>query len=153
MKTKAVEMPDGYEFSHVGENGEIIIKEIVSKYPLSVGDIKERAWFINGVGGIEPTNTDKFLDNNQLSTKERAEAFLALMQLVELRDAWNKVDGFVSDWSDSSQTKYCIYYFKTKPNVDASFLVKKVLFFGSKETAQLFLEKFAQLIETAKELL
>lgn len=151
MKTKAVEMPDGYEFSHVGDNGEIIVKKIKSKYPLSVKEVGDRDWCIASNGEVDDFPFSRNI--NQLSTKERAEAFLALMQLVELRDAWNKVDGFVVDWNDFEQDKWCIT--PSSGNVEFNIYgnMSRVLFFNTLEKAKLFAETFKYLILTAKELL
>lgn len=151
METKVVEMPDGYEFSHVGDNGEIIVKKIKGKYPLSVKEIVGRDWCVTYGGEVEDFPFSR--DINQLSTKQRAEAFLALMQLVELRDAWNKVDGFVVDWSDYEQDKWCIVTEKKKISLELYGERSRVLFFYDKKTAKNFYSEFESLIETAKELL
>jgi hypothetical protein len=149
METKNVKMPAGYEFSHIGANGEIIVKKIAPKYPINVDEIRNRNWYIDGSGEID--EIEKYYEKTQLSTKERAEAFLALMQLVELRDAWNEIDGFVANWS--SGWKHCIDINSDKINHQLYYITQRVLYFGSDETARLFAKTFKDLIETAKELL
>ena len=89
----------------------------------------------------------------ELSSLSRAEAFLALMQLVELRDAWNKVDGFVVDWKDYIQLKYIIETTHDIISIDTDTEIKSVLAFGSAETRDKFLSTHKLLIEQAKELL
>ena len=152
MENVKIEIPKGYEIDESKSTfTNIIFKKINDKYPNSVLDIKGRDWTIAGGKPYEsPINCG---DIDQVSTKERSEAFLALMQLVELRDAYNKVDGFVADWKDDGQYKFCIF-------VGSNELIKQVLwesnvilYFGSEETRNLFYEKHIDLIETAKELL
>ena len=114
-------------------------------------DIKGRDWYI-GINRVlnDPSNSN---DTDQVSTKERAESFLALMQLVELRDAYNEVDGFVADWNNREQYKFCIWVCRNKLVKEMSWSTNVFLHFGSEETRDLFYEKHIDLIETAKELL
>jgi hypothetical protein len=64
---------------------EVIDGKLIVTYerdlPVSVCDIPDRNWYIDAVGGIIKSKTD---DINNFSTKERAEAILALGQLLEL---------------------------------------------------------------------
>jgi hypothetical protein len=50
----------------------------------SVKDIPGRNWFITAKGNVSDVSSD---DLNQMSTKERAEAILALIQLIEIHAA------------------------------------------------------------------
>lgn len=145
--------PEGYEIDKVNSTFECIkFRETKNKYPTSLKEISNRLYFINSFGAIEKVVT-QHKDINQLSSKERAEAFLALMQLVELRDAWNKIDGFVVDWNNASQTKYTIIFRNSVICDDEAIHINRVLYFGSRTTRDLFSLTFRELIETAKELL
>jgi len=75
MKEILIEAPTGMEIYQ--ENNTIKFRNIENKLPMSVEEIPNRNYMVN------PTF------KSYVSTNERAEAFLALMQLVELRDAWN----------------------------------------------------------------
>ena len=75
------------------------------------------------------------------------------MQLVELRDAYNKVDGFVVDWSNDEQDKFCIFVCDNKLTKQVLWSSNVIICFGSAETRDLFSEKHIDLLETAKELL
>lgn len=84
--------------------------------------------------------------------KKEAEAFLALMQLRQLRKAW------VGDWeqtpSDTETAAILCDVDKQRLTIRYSyFLVSNTLSFPSSEMAQEFLDCFRDLCETAKILL
>lgn len=126
------------------------------KYPTSIDEVRGRYWYIGSIGDIlklNILNTDCINDPNNLSSQERAEQFLEMMQLIELRDAWNKVDGFVADWADINQDKWIISCGHSSIYTHQVNYLIRALYFGSKETAELFLKTFRDKIEKAKELL
>lgn len=145
MKEFIIECPSGFEVDKEKSTFEkIVFKEIENKLPMSVEEIPNRDWFINSVGSIHKYENSK--SKNHLSTKERAEAFLALMQLVDLRDAWN--GDWKADYNNESQRKFCIMI-KKGLTLRAAY----PLYFKSGELRDQFAEQFKDLIETAKELL
>lgn len=102
---------------------------------MSVEEIPNRDWFIFN-GQAQGILVNKHKEN--VSTKERAEAFLALMQLVELRDKWN---------GDSERHPFLITLsFSPQKN-------SELISFKTFELRNKFAEQFKDLIETAKELL
>ena len=153
MKTVNIEVPEGYEIDPENKDPKVIkFRKIEKKYPTSVSEIEGRRWYLEN-DGTTTLALPQDNDINQVSSQERAEAFLALMQLVELRDAWNVVDGNTNvDWS-SYKAKYIIEIYDNEIFTDSTRRTQKVLHFGSIETRDLFLETFRDLIETAKELL
>ena len=153
MKNVKIEIPKGYEIDESKSTfTNIVFKNIKNKYPNSVLDINGRDWAIIHSG--KPFKSTIYSDDiDQVSTRERAKAFLALMQLVELRDAYNKVDGFVADWTDNNRDKFCIYSLRNELTRASLCNSNNVLHFGSAKTRDLFYEKHIDLIETAKELL
>lgn len=89
------------------------------------------------------------MDRNLCTSKEEAEAFLALMQLRQLRKAW------IGDWKPNT---YDVNYgiFATVTNIvqiGHYDNIRKNLTFPTKEMAEDFLECFKDLCETAKMLL
>lgn len=153
MKELKIEIPNGYEIDLYNSDfskGIVKFKEIIYKYPLDVKHIEGRNYYISTKGCI---TLGISRDRNNTSTKERAEAFLALMQLVELRDAWNKVDKFEVDWSNNDQCKFTICRIKNVITSDTMISYNSILYFKSKETRDLFRKTFEDLLETAKELL
>ena len=141
MKELKIEVPEGYQIDKEKSTFEkIVFKEIENKLPMSVEEIPNRKFYITNDSNIVINNNKRVLSTgrsciNQLSTKERAEAFLALMQLVELRDVWN---------GDSKRHLYLIYSENRTSNL---------LSFKTLELRNQFGEQFKDLIETAKELL
>jgi hypothetical protein len=152
MKNVKIEIPKGYEIDESKSTfTNIVFKKIEDKYPNSVLDIEGRYWYSGPVRAISLNLTSN--DLNQVSTEERAEAFLALMQLVELRDAYNKVDGFMADWSSCEQDKHCVFVCDNELSNQVFHTANMRLYFGSAKTRDLFYEKHIDLIEKAKELL
>ncbi len=154
MKKLEIEIPEGYEIDVENSDiktGKIQFKKIEPMYPIDISKVKNRHYYISDSGKIvEHTIFDH---KNQVSTKERAEALLALSQLVELRDAYNKIDGYCP------KKQHVLFYIKINAkneieegiyNIDWN---KYVLFFLKPSTRDLFLENFKDLIERAKELL
>ena len=136
MKEFLIECPSGFEVDKEKSTFEkIVFKEIENKLPMSVYEIPNRRFYVteSGYGGYSDNVT--LHGKGYLSTMERAKAFLALMQLVELRDVWN---------GDSERHLYLIYSENRTSNL---------LSFKTLELRNQFGEQFKDLIETAKELL
>jgi hypothetical protein len=152
MKILGIKAPEGYEIDKDNSTFEkIVFKEVGKKYPMSVKEIEGRCWFINDKSEVSIGDPDFNWNLDQVSTKERAKAILAVTQLVELRDSWNKADGFVADWEDEDQWKYNICRDKNICKNDYSCGYSSLLFFGSSETRDKFLNQFRDLIEEAGE--
>lgn len=151
METKQIkiEVPNGYEIDKEKSTFEnIILKPIEVKLPLSVDEIPNRFYFIGTYANLVKTECEP--TKNQLSTENRAKAFLALMQLVELRDAWN--GDWRADWKNN-EIKYCIVKFKYETKIETYENYSEVLYFKTKDLAEKFLTQFEDLINEAKELL
>lgn len=88
-------------------------------------------------------------DKNWIVSKEEAEAFLALMQLRQLRKAW------VGDWEPIGNKSYTAITTTVFDKIETwEFLnTSKPLSFPTKEMAKNFLNCFRDLCETAKPLL
>ena len=97
-------------------------------------------------------NRDPDEDRNYFTSKQEAKAFLALMQLRQLRKAY--VKDWEPDWKDNKQYKACIIYHGT------DFMLtyfkdscSRPLSFPTHELAKQFLNNFKDLLEIAKPLL
>ena len=91
------------------------------------------------------------VSRNWITSKEEAEAFLALMQLRQLRKAW------VGDWEQPVATPIGVIHYwlpedKVKYTV-GGYCINRHLSFPTKKMAEEFLECFKDLCETAKILL
>ena len=88
---------------------------------------------------------------NILPSKELAEAFLAMMQLMSLRQTW--ISDWKSDWNDIESVKWCITQCQYEFRVDDLTMAYKVLSFPTKEMATDFMNTFKDLLEIAKPLI
>lgn len=155
MKTLQISIPEGCEIDIENSDlskGTIAYKKAENKYPTEIGEIKRRIWFIDNLGNISYDKTFPKTINN-MSSERRAKAILALIQLLEFMDAWNKVDEFVPDWTNYKQTKYGILFSENECLIISCYTSSRPLVFNSKKTAEKFLNQFKPLIEEARELL
>ncbi len=151
MKTLKIEIPQGYEIDKEKSTFEnIVFKESKKELPKSWEDLCE----------IEGYNTSSFSaisfykqlkaeqsSKNTFATKEQAEASIAMAQLSQLMKVYN--DG----WEYTGKCYSAITFYDNKISIDTFDKAKTFLSFKDKETAELFLENFRELIETAKPLL
>ena len=160
MNEVKIQIPDNCELIKDGDT--YIVKEkkqtpprsweeFCKKYPLKPGEA-----YIDLNSGINVANCkcsrNVSESKNWCTSKEEAEAFLALMQLRQLRKAW------IGDWEqpNSNYLTAAILYSvnKQKVIVDCgNYWISKVLSFPTKKIAEEFLECFKNLCETAKILL
>lgn len=153
-----IQIPDNCELIKDGDT--YIVKEKKNDKPRSWEEFCDRypkksgETFIGSMSEIFvydiPSIRDDKRDKNVCTSKQEAEAFLALMQLRQLRKAW------VGDWDQ----KYCKYsYFISVKLADKSIITDVTngrqypLSFPNKEMAEEFLDCFKDLCETAKILL
>ena len=156
MKEVKITIPDNCELVKDGnsyvvremQNPPRSWEEFCEKYPLTDKEV-----FIDSYSNIKPPceyGERKALSgkNGCISLKE-AEAFLALMQLRQLRKAW------VRDWEPVEDSFYWgVYKHITMGVMVDSFLTwNPALTFPTKEIAEDFLSCFKDLCETAKILL
>ena len=128
---------------------ELAVKELPKTWE-ELEDVK--GYYVNGaistIAYFESGSSD--YDRNIFATKEQAEASIAMAQLSQLMAVYN--DGWVADWSDETK-KIIIVFYEDKFICDWTYSVKYFLNFKNEETAELFLENFSSLINTAKPLL
>lgn len=155
MKEVKITIPDNCELIKEGDS--YIIKEksrnvprsweeFCIQYPDKCGEayITDGSEILLDRGVAERNDADR----NLCASKKEAEAFLALMQLRQLRKAW------VGDWKPSKKEYWAIIVkvggeFK----IGDYYQLSKVMSFPTKEMAEEFLNCFRDLCETAKILL
>lgn len=157
MNEVKIQIPDNCELIKDGDT--YIVKDKKQNPPRSWEEfynnhpLTGKEHYISSDGRIFPissTNTgDKRDDKNWCTSKEEAEAFLALMQLRRLRKAW------VGDWEPIEGSFYWGIYKHITMGimVDAFELWIPILTFPAKGMAEDFLSCFRDLCETAKILL
>lgn len=117
---------------------------------------KDGEVFIEPYSGIEVLEGDgdrcDETDRNVLPSEEAGKAHLALMQLHQLRDCYRQ--GWVPDWDDLNQEKYCIVAIGERQCKTIKCIrAKHFLSFQSQELAGKFLQCFVHEIYQARELL
>lgn len=133
-----------------------------NKYPMSHTELqdilireKKDTSFIHSDSTIreEYTLINNSLENKNISiSNTRSRQHLSFIQLVALRDKWNEIDEFEPDW-ENSQCKYCIQYINNKVVPYDYYVMSRILAFKTKETRDLFLKTFENLIKDAKDLI
>lgn len=155
-QTIEIEVPDGHKAVYDKETQmvEIVRVELPKSWEEFCGDnpIKKNEYFIDEYGEITYAAEKHRATNlkNILPNKETAEAFLALMQLVQLRDCYRQ--GWKPNWKGKT-VKQNIICFEGVLGTDWSINVQYVLSFQSKEIRNEFLANFRDLIYKAKELI
>ena len=86
-----------------------------------------------------------------LSSKEAANAHIALIQLHRLRDCYRQ--GWIPDWSNVHSSKYCIEFIENGYSVFKYVNTCCFLSFQSPELAEKFLKNFKDLIKQAGDLI
>jgi len=149
MQTK-IEIPEGYEIDQTNSTFELIkFRKIESKYPTRISDVKGRNFYLDSHGCLSKSKTYS-KDKNQMFTEKDCEEHLAFIQVDMLCQAWNKIDGFENV---SKTFKYGIYNSRDELRVEDLVKSNITIAFKTKETAELFLSTFRELLETCKRLL
>lgn len=157
MKQKIeIDVPYGKEA--VWENGKVVFKEI--PLPKTWNDfcrdypIEEFDWVINYDSSIKPIGGGmrcEFKDRFRFSSKEAADAHLALVQLHLLRDCYRR--GWVPKRA-AYDAKWCIYLVREDElEICDYYTESRFLSFPTKELAEEFLNNFRDLIEQAGDLI
>ena len=94
---------------------------------------------------LDPENS-----KHVLPSKELTEAFLAMMQLMSLRQAW--IGNWEPDWKNPDTKKWCII-FECELKVSYFYSNSRALSFPTREMAEDFMNCFRDLLEIAKPLL
>ena len=88
---------------------------------------------------------------NVLPSKELTEAFLAMMQLMSLRQAW--IGDWEPDWNDETRVKWNIICLQNQVCLCDTLIKSRVLSFPTSEMAEDFMNTFKDLLEIAKPLI
>lgn len=156
-QTIEIDVPDGYKAMYniytqkvemVGIELPKTWEEFCENNPIRWGETiiynNSKEIMALGVGDNRDSSIKNILPN-----KATAEAFLALMQLIQLRDCYRQ--GWKPDWGDYT-TKHCII-FGGVVYIGWAIGEQRVLSFQSEEIRDEFLKNFKDLIEKAKELI
>ena len=160
MKEVKIQIPDNCELVKDGDSYVVREKkqnpprsweEFCEKYPVT-----DKEAFIDSYSNIRPPcqcgERKALSGKNWCASKQEAEAFLALMQLRQLRKAW------VGDWERPNSKTYIAAIAYNVNNTEVfvkvgNYWSNKNLSFPTQEMAEDFLSCFKELCETAKILL
>ena len=155
-QTIEIEVPDVYKAVYDEEPQEVEIvsatlpktwEEFCDNFPFKEGEC-----VISYYGTIDEISAKARYKQsvNTLPNKETAEAFLALMQLIQLRDCYRQ--GWKPDWKDK-ENKFSIEIIDGEITTFWDNRKSRILSFQSIEVRDEFLKNFRDLIEEAKELI
>ena len=160
MKEKSIEIiaPDGYEVDKERSSFEkIVFRALPDKLPKTWEELKKiGGFFTDGNSNVNPIHGDGLLYTddetvrNTWPTREEAEASIALAQLCQLRDRYNR--GWKPDWVNG-RDKFCITFYGGDVHPFEPVHFHGVLAFKTPELRDEFKKNFADLIEKAKPLL
>lgn len=160
---KTITVPDGWEFDHLDERGNIVLKEKKKELPKtwlkclhSIDDVE----MIEEDSEVHKCSISELSDDGRLfGDSDRnmlpqglGKPMLALCQLLVCRNAWWKQLGWKPYWTDDKM-KYCISYKANKKEKNSYWTVSRILAFPTPEVRDQFLDTFGDLIEEAKDLL
>jgi hypothetical protein len=83
---------------------------------------------------------------NIFATENQAKSSLAMAKLSQVMAVYN--DGWVADWSDCNQVKYCILFHDEQLEITETLKRKQFIVLKTKQLAEEFLENFREDIET-----
>ena len=164
METYVIKAPEGFEAVETTVDGvtniSFIPKVVEKKLPTTLEEtipfLPNKLYWLESDGEIvsnykDVISSDSLEDLNMITSKEYAEAFLALMQLIRFRDIWN--EGWIPDWSNSTTQKHTIRIDRGVIIKGISTTISYVLAFKTGVLGDKFLVTFKDLIETAKPIL
>ena len=166
MDTKElkIQIPEGYEIDKEKSTFEkIVFKKKENAKPRSWEEYykqqianKKCGYYIDDVNCDSAVIVwDDFVGadrwRNVLPSKELTEAFLAMMQLMSLRQAW--IGDWKPDWSCGYSSNYCIIGAGDRFDVCILGKCRYALSFPTIEMAKDFMDCFKDLLEIAKPLI
>lgn len=155
-----IEIPDGYTLVKVRDTEYKVVKnekklpdtweEFCKTHPLKFGeswvDSYSQIMYIDSKRGQKRTEGCF----NLLPNKEKAEAILALIQLIQLRDCYN--GGWVPDFGNPIERKHVVSFIGNNWIKTWTTQYAYIFSFKSEELRDKFLENFRDLLDKIKPL-
>ncbi len=145
-----IETPDGYEIDESRSTFEKIVFKKKALKPKSWEEYcKNTAGYIYYIteGSEVQKSTgplDQDIDKNALPSEELANAFIAMMQLMSLRQAW--IGNWKPNWNDDDESKYCIISDSNNISINVMYTLQFPLSFPTREMAGEFVDCFTDLL-------
>ena len=158
MKELKIEIPTGYEIDKEKSTFEKIIFKKKNTKPKSweeyCNNFSGELFYFSNRNSIESVVTSdgmSYTAKDYLPSKELAESFLAMMQLMSLRQAW--INDWEPSWKNNSISIWGVISREYKVKVDNFYTTAMPLSFPTKEMAEDFMNCFKDLLEVAKPLI
>ena len=163
MKTKElkIQIPEGYEIDKENSTFEkIVFKKKENTKPRSWEEYLELNTGFDGAGinwncgGVQTTGLHH--RGKAIVPTHLAQPFIAMMQLMSLRQAWIgnwEPDWNEPDWNDETRVKWNIIYLQNQVCLCDTQIKLRTLSFPTKEMAEDFMNTFKDLLEVAKPLI
>lgn len=156
MKNLKINIPKGYEIDKDKSTFKNIVFKEINKLPSSWKDLEKiDGYYVASnscnLGVVFAEKVDFDTNPALFKTKEQAEASIALAELSQLRDVYRQ--GWLPNWSNEHEKKDCIVFSANNILIVHYSYINHFLSFQDRETAELFLENFRDLIEKAKPLM
>ena len=158
MKELKIEIPTGYEIDKEKSTFEKIIFKKKNTKPRSweeyCNNFSGELFYFSNRNSIESVVTSdgmSYTAKDYLPSKELAESFLAMMQLMSLRQEW--IGDWEPDWINFNSNKWGIINHANKLIISLLGNSSRVLSFPTKEMATDFMNCFKDLLEIAKPLI
>ena len=126
-------------------------EEFCKRNPPKIGECLIGSYSNIYITEVAGAYRDADRDRNYYTSKQEAEAFLALMQLRQLRKAY--VKDWEPDWEDYHKSKYGVNFSGNQLTVLEWSETSSTLSFPTEKLAEQFLNNFKDLLEIAKPLL
>nr|DAW60052.1 MAG TPA: hypothetical protein [Caudoviricetes sp.] len=151
-----VEFNDGLKIKYTNEGCFVKSKGAINTlstvdYSIELDGFEQKAPAPTYEDIVKERNYIYLPENLVAPNKELADAVVALLKLLFLRDYYN--EGWQPDWNNVNQKKYVIYLEKGSFVVREFTIMACVLTFESRKIALKFLEEQRELLEIAKPLL
>ena len=133
MNNMKINIPEGFEIDKENsslETGEIVFKKVEIKYPTKI-----------------KTSIDNFI-----LSKKYGKKLEILDSLISFRDEYNRIDGFEECFM-SNENNWCLSNYNNKLKLASWSYTNRIIYFGKRETAKLFLNNFEEQLEQVKEFL
>ena len=163
METKElkIQIPEGYEIDKENSTFEkIVFKKKENTKPRSWEEYLELNTGFDGAGidwncgGVQTTGLHH--RGKAIVPTHLAQPFIAMMQLMSLRQAWIgnwEPDWNEPDWNDETRVKWNIIYLQNQVCLCDTQIKLRALSFPTKEMAEDFMNTFKDLLEVAKPLI
>ena len=157
MKELKIKIPTGYEIDKEKSTFEKIIFKKINTKPKSweeyCNNFSGELFYFSNRNSIESvviSDGMSYTAKDYLPSEKLTESFLAMMQLMSLRQEW--IGDWEPNWKDGTRI-WCIISREYKLEIGSFYAIAMTLSFPTEEMAKEFMNCFKDLLEIAKPLI